>query len=80
MAFDPATQLRKGARVNPSTQYTVNMHTEEFLSRLAAHDLPLPMTELDFVLVFLDLILGGVAVPGLPRARYLRIMTGQRTL
>ena len=76
MTVDSATQCRKEIQINPCTEFALGMHAEEFLSRLAAHDFPLPLTELDFIRIFLDLILGGVAVPGMPRARYIRITVG----
>ena len=76
MVVDPVTQCRKEIQINPCTEFALGMHAEEFLSRLAAHDFPLPLTELDFIRIFLDLILGGVAVPGMPRARYIRITVG----
>ena len=76
MTVDSVTQCRKEIQINPCTEFALGMHTEEFLSRLAAHDFPLPLTELDFIRIFLDLILGGVAVPGMPRARYIRITVG----
>lgn len=78
MAFDPSTQNRKDVFINARMADIYGMHKEELLSRLAGHDLPLPLPDMDFVRVFLYLILRGIAVPGLPRVKYLRMLSGPR--
>ena len=76
LAFDPVTQCPTWLFINPSTQCAFGMHTEEYLSRSAAHDLPLGMPDLDFLCLFLAVVISGVAVPRLVRARYIRSMAG----
>ena len=76
LSFDPATQCPTSMFANPCTQYAFGMHLEEFLSRSAAYDRPLGMADLDFVRLFLDVILAGVGVPLPAKARYIRSTSG----
>ena len=78
LTFDSATQCSTGMFANSCIQHAFGMHTEEFLSRSAAYDLPLGMPDLDFLRLFLDIIISGVVRPRLVRVRYIRSIAGPR--
>ena len=52
----------------------LNLSHDDLDRRLAAHALPLPVCELDFVSILLHQLLGGLTVPGVWRVSHLRLM------
>jgi hypothetical protein len=76
LEFSPATQQRSRIHVTPAWACIFGMHGEELLSRMAAHDLRLPMPELDFLVLVLYDLLHAASPAG--AARYMRFAAGPR--
>lgn len=52
--YDPVTQERKSAFSNRRGSFIEHMHREEYLARMASHDLAISMPYFDFLCFFMD--------------------------
>ena len=74
MTFDASTQIRSAFTSNRFMAGLLDLSHDDLDRRLAAHALPLPVCELDFVSLLLHQLLGGLTVPGVWRVSHLRLM------
>ena len=74
MTFDASTQMRSAFTSNRFMSDILDLSHDDLDRRLAAHALPLPVCELDFVSLLLHQLLGGLTVPGVWRVSHLRLM------
>jgi hypothetical protein len=77
MVFDPSSMRRSEIIVNAHLAGLFGMHREEYLARAAARDLPVPLTELDGLLVLLFMAVREF-VPGAARDEVFFRMRGGR--
>ena len=63
--FDPHTQHRQHVAANAALAKVAGMHREELLARFAAHEVPLPWTDLDFLRFFVLLLRRGLRAESL---------------
>ena len=52
--YDSSTQERKSAHTNKTSAFIEHMHCEEYLARMANHDLCIPMPPFDFLCFLMD--------------------------
>jgi hypothetical protein len=76
MMFNPATHTRTNAVANSAFASLLGIHREEFLSRIAGHDLPLFLAPLDSLRLFLYMLLEDLLAPGHLRVKHLRLAVG----
>jgi hypothetical protein len=54
VCYDPVTQARTGISINKVHAHLIQMHPEEYLARVAQHDMSFPMPAVDFLCMVLD--------------------------
>jgi hypothetical protein len=77
--YDPVTQARTSVSVNRRHEHLVQTHREEYLARIANHDMSLPVPAMDFLCIVLDDMLLQTSVDKWDRyLRYSKIVNGER--